>query len=150
MDRPARHNHHSSRFALVMNERDTAKYSNGRGPTDSLDGNNRREGQGKTLSRAKSGLSRRYKLHAIERKRERGGGNRSRVPTKRLPKRVGSVARETNWRSYRTESVESRGRREIRPSPILHRSGEFISPAGRPRTILSRVFQVWERRGRLD
>lgn len=27
--------------------------------------------------------------------------------TKRLPKRVGRVVRETNWRSYRTESVES-------------------------------------------
>ena len=64
--------HHHSPFPLVMNERDTAKYSNGRGSTDSLDGNNRQEEQGEeTLSRAKSRLTRRYELHAIERKRVR-------------------------------------------------------------------------------
>lgn len=44
---------------------------------------------------------------AASREEERETERNSPLRLKRLPKRVGRVARETNWRSYRTESVES-------------------------------------------
>lgn len=87
--------------SLVINERDAAKYSNARVPAIAPMETMRRTGR--LISRADflDDIN-----CAASREKERDGEKLA-APTKRLPKRVGRVARETNWRSYRTESVES-------------------------------------------